>query len=364
MSESYQYDPATNSFVTKPQTDQKSETQGKLDLQNMLQELITKKENVYDNPDVRRQQADVQQKQQQVSDLTAQLNNVVAQQNADLLKLRGVGSQEGVTETVYGGQAATINREAAIKALPIQAALSAAQGNLKLAEDYLTQLTTWKKEEIDNDFAYKSAVRDSVRDFVKGEEKARLDALDKQEQRSYQEKRDNINSQDAWMKFAVQNGQSTLVSAIAALDPASTIFAQSLASITQQLKPKADTQVVEVGGRKVLIDTQTGATVRDLGASSSGTQSSKLSSTIVTQLKNALNESKFAGAEADGKYADPNLYLQNYESYLEHGGSAEEFFRNFPPATYINPSNTWLPPEIMQFTKKTESSAGFENPFK
>lgn len=85
------------------------------------------------------------------------------------------------------------------------------------------------------------------------------------------------------------------------------------------------------------------------------------SSSSITQLKNALNASKFQGPEADGKYADPNLYLQNYQSWIQSGGSAEEFFRNFPPSTYINPANTWLPAEIMQFVKKEES--GLSNPF-
>lgn len=74
-----------------------------------------------------------------------------------------------------------------------------------------------------------------------------------------------------------------------------------------------------------------------------------LSTRSVTALKTALNASKFSGAEADGKYADPNLYLQNYQSWINSGGDAATFFKNFPPSTYINPANTWLPPEIMKF---------------
>lgn len=79
--------------------------------------------------------------------------------------------------------------------------------------------------------------------------------------------------------------------------------------------------------------------------------SSNTSNDNVTALKNALNQSKFQGAEADGKYADPNLYLQNYQSYPDKA----EFLRLFPPATYINPANTWLPAEIMQFVKQARS---------
>lgn len=72
------------------------------------------------------------------------------------------------------------------------------------------------------------------------------------------------------------------------------------------------------------------------------------SSANITALKNALNASKFQGSEADGKYADPNLYLKNYNSYPDKA----EFLRLFPPATYINPANTWLPAEIMKFVKQ------------
>lgn len=85
-----------------------------------------------------------------------------------------------------------------------------------------------------------------------------------------------------------------------------------------------------------------------------------VSSKAVTELKKALNASKFEGPEADGKYANPQLYLDNYLSWINppNNGSPEEFFKNFPPATYINPKNTWLPDEILRFVKKDTSSSG------
>ncbi len=80
-----------------------------------------------------------------------------------------------------------------------------------------------------------------------------------------------------------------------------------------------------------------------------------VSSKNITALKNALNASKFEGGEADGQYADPNLYLANYHAWLAAGHPAEEFFRNFPPSTYVNPDNTFLPEEIMQFVEEERS---------
>lgn len=213
LAETQTYDPNTNSFMPiVPGQDQSQE--GRIKLEDMIRDIIPKKENVYEDPDVRRQNEVVRQRQQEVANYTAQLNSVVAQQNADLLRLRGIGSQEGVTETVYGGQQATINREAAIKALPIQAQIAAAQGNLELAQDYLTQLTTWKTEAIDNDYNHRKEIYSSVRNFVDKEEKRQLDKIEKQSDRAYQEGRDLISEQDYWVRQAVENGQAGLITRI------------------------------------------------------------------------------------------------------------------------------------------------------
>lgn len=82
-------------------------------------------------------------------------------------------------------------------------------------------------------------------------------------------------------------------------------------------------------------------------------QSNYTSSANITALKNKLKQSSYEGAEADGKYADPNIYLANYNSYPDKA----EFLRLFPPATYINPANNFLPREIMQFVKQGGRSA-------
>lgn len=233
LSEENQLDAESNLFVKNQQD---PEAKRSFDMQRALQDLIPKRENINDNKQIRTQNAEVMKQKQVVSDYTSQLNSVVAKQNADLLNLRGIGSQEGVTETVYGGQQATINREAAVKALPIQAALAGAQGNLQLAQDYLSQLKVMKQEEIDNNFQYKMQVFGSIKDFVTNSEKTRLDKLERDENRSYQERRDNVNAQDQWAKVAISNGQSSLVSGIANLNPASPTFTQDIARYQSQIK--------------------------------------------------------------------------------------------------------------------------------
>lgn len=235
----YTVDPTTNMLVSgtqvAPQPSADAESSRRLSIQKMFQELIPQKDSVLADKDVKRQQKEVIKQQQEVANYTAQLNSIVAQQNADLLSTRGTASKEGVTEAVYGGIEAEINREAAIKALPVQAALSAAQGNLEIAQDYLTQLTTWKKEQIDNDYNYKVALVDSVKEFLTGEEKIRADKIKEDSQRAWEIMKMNISDQDEWARTAMSKGHTNLVQAISNLDPGSPYFREQLGALTSRI---------------------------------------------------------------------------------------------------------------------------------
>jgi len=200
--------------------------------------LPTKKESLLNDPTVRAQQEEVNRRKQEVQNYTAQLNSIVAKQNADLLRLREVGGQEGVTEAVYGGQAAQINREAAIRALPIQAQVAAAQGNLELASDYLDQVTVLRQEEIDNEYNYGKELRNGIRDMVEGDDKRKLALLDKAEERTYQEKKENLNDMDLWANRARESGQTSLMGKIMSLNPSSPSFRLDLQRATSGLVDK------------------------------------------------------------------------------------------------------------------------------
>ena len=84
-------------------------------------------------------------KQQAVNDYTAQLNTIVANRDAEVLSLEGQG--RGITESIIGGQQAQINREAAIRALPVQAQLAAAQGNLQMAQEHIDKMFTVQSQD-------------------------------------------------------------------------------------------------------------------------------------------------------------------------------------------------------------------------
>jgi len=229
------FDPESGLFVPDNKDNTKSEEERrKKDFEDLL-DMAPQKESVFDDKEVKRQQKEVQQRKQELNNYTAQLNNVVAKQNADLLNLRGIGSKEGVTETVYGGQAATINREAAIKALPIQAQIAAAQGNVELAQDYLSELITVKRDQIDADYSYNKMKFDAISGFLTSEEKIRLDKITKNEDRAYEQAQKNLDLQDEWAKYAIQNGQGHLVSRIHGLNIGSPDFQQKLGDIISNI---------------------------------------------------------------------------------------------------------------------------------
>lgn len=234
-SEDKQYDPATGLLANVPQDlEAEAGLERKKNLKDLLG-LMPQKESVEDSAEIRQQKALVRAREQEVNNYSNQLNSIVAKQQADLLNLREIGSKEGVTETVYGGQQLTINREAAIRALPVQAQLAGAQGNLELAQDYLTELRSIKQEQIDNDYNYNMAKFNAISSFLNREEKIKLDKITKNEDRAYAESRDNLDKQDAWSKYAIQNGQSNLVSQISRLNINSPTFRQDLGRITSRI---------------------------------------------------------------------------------------------------------------------------------
>ncbi len=229
-----QIDPNTGLLIDVPQDPAQAEADQRRKQIDELLGSLPRKEDVANDADVKRQQAEVQARKQELNNYTSQLNSVVAKQNQDLLTLRGIGGAEGVTEAVYGGQAAQINREAAIKALPIQAQISAAQGNLELAQDYLTDLKKVKQDAIDADYGYNMKKFEAISGFVTGEQKIRLDQLKQTETRAYQTTQNNLEDRTYWMRKAAEVKPS-LINKIGAINPASPTYSKDMAQVLSQL---------------------------------------------------------------------------------------------------------------------------------
>lgn len=210
-------------------------TKERLSLQKDLMGLIQQKDNVQTSPEFQGAQDDLNKRKEELAGYTASLNAVVAKRDADLLRLREVGSKEGVTEAVYGGQESTINREAAIRALPIQAQVAAAQNNVQLAQDYLTQVTSFKQEQINNEFNYKNALVDSISGFLTGEQKIKADEIKQNNDRAWQIQTSNIEAQEKLALEFAKSGQASLIDTVYGLNTNSPDFGRQYARLASQL---------------------------------------------------------------------------------------------------------------------------------
>lgn len=159
------------------------------------------------------QETGVDQFQQQKNDITGEINTIQA--NAEAAKLALVGQGRGIPEYIIGGQTAQIDREAAIKAIPLQVKLSLAQGNLQIAQDRLDTLFKLRSEDIKNDYDYSKMKYDAVRGFVDKDEAVKLAREEKANDRKYEEKKDFLNKQQIVMQNAlVQRAPPSIIDAI------------------------------------------------------------------------------------------------------------------------------------------------------
>lgn len=190
--------------------------------------------------------------QSKLAGINARLAGISAESKASVLK----AEDRLVPQSVIIGEQASIERSRAIRALPLQAeALGAqaeiqfAQGNvqlaqetLRLAQDRLNTVFGLHTKDIDNAYTYKKDVITAVYSHATAKEKILLDAKLKEEERIYQERKDNVNNAQAISKIALDNGQASIASQITALDPKSKTYTQDLARLQGQVKQKVDPQ--------------------------------------------------------------------------------------------------------------------------
>lgn len=181
-----------------------------------------------------RRQAGVDQAQEEFNRYSNQINAIVAQRDADQLSLEGQG--RGITDVIIGGQQAKIAREAAIQALPIQAQLAAAQGNLEQAKELMGQLFTAKSADIQANQAYRTNLASSVMQWASASQQAILQAKQADIAERSQIAQANLAYQRELGLQALEYGQNNLITGIAGVDPSSPTFEQDIARFTAQLR--------------------------------------------------------------------------------------------------------------------------------
>lgn len=182
----------------------------------------------------REKQAGIQKFQQQVNDYTSEINSIVKNRDAAMLSLEGQG--RGQTQGFIGGEQARINREAAIAALPVQAQLDAAQGNLTSATARLDKLFAIHQQDIQNEFNFKTSLAKSVFDFGTAAQQNILTAKMADIKAATDLAMANSTYSKDLQKQALENGQADLLSQFATIDPKSPTFEQDIAKVASQLK--------------------------------------------------------------------------------------------------------------------------------
>lgn len=176
-------------------------------------------------------EAGMDEKTKKVADLTAQLNDITAGQQVQELQI----GKEPISAGAIQGRNIELERNNAIRALPIQAQLAAAQGNLTLAQNKLDTLFKLKSEDARATYDYNKDLRAMVYDYATKQEQARLDKQAKKDDREFTLYRDSIDNLQALAESAMDNGQADVAAQIMALDPKSPTFKADLAKLQAKI---------------------------------------------------------------------------------------------------------------------------------
>lgn len=67
---------------------------------------------------------------------------------------------------------------------------------------------------------------------------------------------------------------------------------------------------------------------------------------VYTAQDKAEDSAALEASRGDDGYVDPNLYKRLSDVWVAQGGNIGDFLREYPPANYINPANSDLPPVL------------------
>lgn len=187
----------------------------------------------------------VAESQKKLDAINAQLAAINAEQTAIPIQTQQEATGRGVTAAGLAPITTARLRENALKALPLQAQAFAAQaevtGNenlLKLAQDRLDTVFKLRSEDETRKYNYQKDIRDKIYETLNTQEKARVDALQKEDDRKFELMKDNINNAQALAKTAIENGQAGIAAQITSLDPKSTTYSEDVAKLSGQIAPK------------------------------------------------------------------------------------------------------------------------------
>lgn len=215
--------------------------------------------------------------QSELDIINAQIADIVGQTQVRKLEI----AKEPISARAIRGRNIVEERNLAIRAIPLQAQALVAQANiasaqgdeiiaqnaLSMAQDSLDKVFGMQLDYQESLRTFNNDLRAAVYEFATAREQKLLDAQEKEDDRAYDLMRDQIDFAQSIAKDLLQT-QPSLAAKISQIDWSKPQAQNEFARLQRQVTPevgKLGTQVVEVAGRKLLINTQTGETIRDLG---------------------------------------------------------------------------------------------------
>lgn len=252
---------------------------------------------------------DIAGKEKAVNDLSAQLASITAKYQTAPLILEREG-QGRVTTDILNRQQAQAQRDYAIEALPVTAALNAAQGRLDSANKNITELLGVIKEDQDTTYQYQKDVLSSAMDIASEDQKRELEARSLQlEMAKYDAEQFNKVNQ-GYVDAAIKAGDYATAGKIAT----ATSF-EEMAGLIGAVQVTPDTQYIEIGGRKLLVDKK-GNVLKDMGSSAAPGSGSTVNNQI-TDNERALM-SQFRGEQI----------VKDYNTILSQKGTIDNYIQN------------------------------------
>lgn len=188
----------------------------------------------------------IQQKQALKNQYQAQLNSIVNQAQADVLATQGQG--RGIPEAIIGGQQAQIQKEAAIKALPVQALLSAAQNDLETAQSHVDKMFQIYAKDAENQVNYYNRQSDLVYNFLDKQQQQQLDTIKQDKQFQQQILIKNLDAQQTYANEALKKGNVRLFNAITSVKPPTDLNSPTYKTDLATYQKDLTTAITKYGG--------------------------------------------------------------------------------------------------------------------
>lgn len=307
-----------------------------------------------------------------ITDLSSQLTGLQNQAKAIPLSLQNESEGRGITAGGLAPISSAALRDNATQALTVSTLLDAAKGNLSTAQAKADAAVAAKYGPIQEQITAATANLNLILNSPeytqeeKAQAQSQLDAqnakqavLDKQKADASTINTTAITAASYIGNFKATADYPSAATALNAISNASTpAQAQSIATATGLTKPAdVSTQVVETNGRKQLIDSKTGAVIKDLGAApaaaATGTAAERASQSISNYSSKFVPGATLANGTPiidQNGYITPAAFKAAIADAPANGLSREDFLKAFgyllyAPGNVVSPAYGITPAE-------------------